>query len=495
MTRKINIKKSLFATFLLLIFISLPFRLYHFTYPILDSFNFRQAQTATFSLNFYKYGINLFQTQLDIFGIGNHKYLLLEFPLYEAVVAVLYKVFFVSEVWGRLISIFAGYIGALYLYKITEFITKNRQTALFSTLFFLFVPLNLFYHRAFMIDPTIIACLLSGTFYFLKYENTLKKSDYFFSVFLLTLGFLQKGLYGPFWLIPLALYWLKKNSLKAIFRFDFIFALLIPLIVLFFWQSFENRQNLNSGHIFFTTQSFAHRDWNLGTLKDRLSWPLWEFRLRQVLNGTLLKPGLIMFAIGLVVSFKSDKYFFLRGFLLSQILYFLILFRVQTQNYYQLVMIPALSIFMAFGLSFCYTLIKNRLLSALFICLFFAFFISKSFINTLPSFYIDRNWYDTFVSLRKILPENSPGVFVTAGYDWNSAYSYFLQKKLFSLTVEDLSPEKISQFQKDGYSFLVLYDENKIITRLNELKLPGFLVFLSEYRIVYSQNNMVVYEI
>ena len=38
---------------------------------------------------------------------------------------------------------------------------------------------------------------------------------------------------------------------------------------------------------------------------------------------------------------------------------------------------------------------------------------------------------------------------------------------------------------KDGYFFLVIYDENKIKTRLEELKLQDNLYFLKDYQIIY----------
>lgn len=493
--RKQSENRKFLIIFICLILISIPFRLYHLTYPILDSFNFRQAQTATIALNFYKYGINFFNTQLDMFGVGREKYLLLEFPLYEALVATLYKLFSYSEIWGRIVSMSAGYIGALYLYKITEFITKNRQTALFSALFFLFVPLNLFYHRAFMIDPTIIAFLLSGTFYFLKYCDSKSSKDYLLTILLLTLSFLQKGLYGPFWLIPMTVYWLKKNPLRSIFRFDFMCLIGIPFALLFSWQTYENWLNLAHGQTFFTTLNQSHREWNMGTLADRLYFPLWQLRLRQILNGTMLKPGLFLFIIGLFAAKKLDKSSFLYSFLISQVLYFLVLFRIQTQNYYQLVLIPVFSLFMAVGLSKISYHISSRSLRALVLSLFFVFYIGKSWQNTLPSFYVDWNWYRQMVKMGELLPENSYGIFTTAGYDWNSGYSYYLKKKLLTATVEDINENKIKDWQKEGYSFLIVYDENKSLTRLRQLGLPNHLDLLSKFPEIYHKNNIRILQL
>ena len=487
--------KTVLLYLIALILVSLPFRLYNFTYPLLDSFNFRQTQTATFALNFYKSGIDFFHTELDIFGIGPERYLLLEFPLYEALVAALYKIFFVNVVWGRIVSILAGFIGAFYLHQITYLVTANKKAALYAALFFLFVPLNMFYHRAFMIDPTIIAFLLAGSFYFLKYSITSSSRFFLLAVLFLSLGFLQKGLYGPFWLIPLTVYWLKNKSFRSLFRIDFIFLIAVPLFLLFLFQSYENRHNITYNHAFFTTGSPAHQEWNLGTLEDRFSLSLWQFRLKEILNGTMLKPGFILFIIGLLSVRTFDKYFFISAFLFSQILYFLILFRIQTQNYYQLVMIPSISILMSVGLVKVSALFRDRLSSAIIISLFFVFFIAKSWLNTLPSFYIDWNWYQTMTQIGTLLPENSYGIFATPGYDWNSAYSYYLGKKLLNVTVEDINQKEISLWQKEGYSFLIIYDENKSLTRLKELGIPDNLDLLADYPEIYHRNNIRIYRI
>ena len=336
--------------FLFLILIALPFRFYHFTYPILDSFNFRQAQTATIALNFYKNGINLLQTELDIFGIGKERFLTLEFPLYEAIVAILYKIFFVSDMWGRLVSIIVGFIGAWYLYKLVILLLKNNKIAFFSAFFYLFSPLNMFYQRTFMIEPTIIVLLLAAGYYFCHFVNYQDKKSYFLAIILLSLGFMHKGLYGPFWLLPMFIYYLRKQSFKKIMTIRSILLLLLPLLILFLWQEHVNKINTFAGHSFFTTTNPGHLEWNFGSLEERFSISGWQFRLQQVLNGIFLKPGLLLFLIGFLTVTKIDNSGFLLFWVISQAIYFVVLFRIQQQNYYQIIMTPVFSVFMSIGL-------------------------------------------------------------------------------------------------------------------------------------------------
>ena len=482
-------------TILTVILISLPVRLYHLNYPILDSHSFRQTQTATVALNFYKNGINLFKTELDVFGIGPKKYLLLEFPLYQAAVAFLYKSYYFNEVWGRLVSILSGYIGAFFLYKIAFLIIKNKKTALISVLFYLFVPLNMFFHRSFMIDPMVVTFLLAATYFFLMFTQSQNIKYWFLTVILFSLGFIQKALYGPFWLIPLIFIRIKKHSLKSLFRIDFIFLILIPLLILFSWQVFENIQNTLHNQTYFTSTNRDQWNWNSGNLQDRLNWQIWKLYLTQIVNSIMLKPGILLFFIGLFAAKTADKTGFLYFLLISQIVYTLTFFRIQSHYYYQLPIVPVISIFMALGLVKLVKIFRNRQIKSILVSLFFVIYIGKSWNNTLPSFYIDWSWYRTFSHISTVLAGASPVIFATPGYDWNSIYSYYLRKKLLIVSVEDINEEKLVGWQREGYSYLMLYDLNNIKTRLSQLGKPDLLKSFANFPVIYDEHNILIYKI
>lgn len=492
---------------LALVLISLPARLYHYTYPIADSFYFRQTQTATFALNFYKQGINLFQTELDMFGIEKERFLVLEFPVYEALVASLYKLFFFNEIWGRVVSIAAGYAGAYFLFRITLLLIKRQDLAFFSAFFFLFAPLNIFYHRSFMIDPTIIAFLLAGFYFSLRWIIHPHIKTLVVAIILLSFGFIQKGLYGPFWLLPITSLYLQKYSIKNALRPSFLALIIIPAGVLLLWQQYMNSTNISHGQLFFTTIDSGHLEWNFGLLRDRLSLPMWTMRIHQLLNGIFLKPGVLLFIIGLFAYRKLDKTYTFYIFLLSQVIYFIVLFRIQAQNYYQLVMIPAFSVFLGVGFSRVREILRNiiwrtypkrntiRVLSAIIISLFLSFYIWKSWQNTLPSFFINWDWLASIQNVEKILPGKSVGVFVTPGYDWNSAYSYYLKRKLLAVSIEDVSPERVRQWESTGYSFIILYDFDSYPRFLESVDRMVDYTFIERFPMLIMEKGIKVYQL
>lgn len=490
---------KLFLSFILICLIFLPYRLYHLTYPIADSFNFRQTQTATFALNMYKNGINMFRTELDIFGPGNEKYLTLEFPVYEAIVSSLYSLFFFNDMWGRIVSIIAGYIGAWYVLKIVVLVTHKQVAGLLSAFFFLSAPLNMFYHRAFMIEPTIIVCLLIGVYYVLLWVVSHRVGAYIAGMLFFTLGFMQKGLYGPFWLLPIVIFYLMRASgeKRVLFLSSralyFSALILVPLVMLFIWQHHINLQNTANGQLFFTTSDAGHREWNFGFLSDRLSWEMWRMRISQIFNGIVLKPGFPLFLIGVFSLRRFDRYRVLTAFLISSFLYVLVVFRIQVQNYYQLFLIPAIVPVLGLGIYAFFRFLKavgGRAAASIVCALLGAVFLSRSWNSILPSYYIDWEWYGRLRSVDVMLPANARGIFITAGNEWNSSYTYFTRRKMKQIGVEKFNAEVLQQWKTEGYSFLYLHERERYAAYLAQESPGNDISLLYSLPVFYSDAGM-----
>lgn len=490
--------------FILIALMVLPFRLYRITNPLVDTPNFRQAQTATVARNFYRQGINLGLSELDIFGIGKEKYLLLEFPLYQALVTILYRTFFFNEIWGRIVSIVAGLVGAYYLYKIVGLTTRDKKLRLFSALFFLFVPLNLYYQRTFLIETTVIAFMLAGVYYFCLWTDTKRWLYFFITIILFTFGFLQKGVYGPFWLLPLSVYYLKKHSWRNRSFIKFILILAIPLFSLYLWQNHVNRINILSGQQYFTTVDKGHMLWNFGNLADRLSWSMWHERLKYLLNGIFLKPGILFFFLGAIGIIKYGNWLFFFSFVLTAFLYFVTLFRIQSHNYYQMIMVPPLVVFIAKGFmmfsGFITRLITNkqkiissRLIRPAIYTLIFTLFVWRSFSFSRWSFAADLDWYQRLIAVGKSVPKNSYGILVNYGYDWNSIYTYYPDRKMILVDSKQLTEADIILWQKEGYSFIIFHDFHKYQDLYGKAEFLKAYKYAEKYPLVYRSDDFMVY--
>lgn len=498
-------KKKIIIIFLFLMML-LPFRLYHINNPLLDATNFRQAQTATVARNFYFNGINFFKTELDIFGKGKERYLTLEFPVYEATVTVLYKLFDLNVIWGRILSIIAGFIGAWYLYRLVYFHSKNRLISLFSSFFFLFAPLNMYYQRAYIMEPTVITFLLAGIYYFCLWVDKFDKRSYFLSILLLSLGLIQKIVYGPFWYLPMGVYYLnKRKTIKRIITRELILFLIIQLIVVYLWQSHVNAINTINGHQYFTSSDPGQLEWNFGFLKDRFSWIMWKPRLNQVLDGIILKPGLVLLIAGLLTGITVSGAAFLYLWFLSVIIYFLTLFRIQSHDYYQMIMIPPFSVFMAIGtVSIVVGLEKNinkyltlrsvkKYTAVILFTLICTLFIWRSWLHARWSFYYDPNWYRDLVMAGQSVPPNTWGVLVNNGYDWNSVYTYYTDRKMFLVDAATVTPGDINKWQHEGYRFVMIHDYEKYPELLKKEQFKNSVEILKTHKIVFTSPDFIVY--
>jgi len=132
-------------------------RLYRFTAPILDQHFFRQTQTASQVWLWDRFGFSLFDYHVPMFGGG---YWVLEFPWYQDVVYGLSLVFGFHEELGRVVSIAAFVASAYLLYEIGRRLLGSRAAAIAAVAFLAFMPITVFYYRAFLIDPFIIAFAL-----------------------------------------------------------------------------------------------------------------------------------------------------------------------------------------------------------------------------------------------------------------------------------------------------------------------------------------------
>jgi 4-amino-4-deoxy-L-arabinose transferase-like glycosyltransferase len=132
-------------------------RLYRFTAPILDQHFFRQTQTASQVWLWDRFGFSFLDYHVPMFGGG---YWVLEYPWYQAVVYALSLVFGFHEELGRVVSIAAFVASAYLLYEIGRRLLGSRAAAIASVAFLAFMPITVFYYRAFLIDPFIITFAL-----------------------------------------------------------------------------------------------------------------------------------------------------------------------------------------------------------------------------------------------------------------------------------------------------------------------------------------------
>ncbi|MCM8809504.1 MAG: glycosyltransferase family 39 protein, partial [Candidatus Omnitrophica bacterium] len=416
--------KKVYTLKLILIFLFFsPIYFYHINSPILDTYSFRQTQTASVVKNFYKNGINLFKTEIDVFG-PDDGYIFLEFPIYQAIVCIFYRIFNPSEVWGRVVSIIMSYIGAFLFFKLLLLLTSDINFSLLSTFFYLSIPINIHFNRTFLMEPTVITTIIGFLYFFTK--GILEQNIYFwiFGIIIATLSFLHKSLYGPFFLIPILYLIFFKN--KKFNKFILFFSLSIPISIMILWQLYCERMNFLYGHFWLTLADKTYRARNFGTIKERFIFETYKQGILNLYPELLTPLTIIPTFFGIFALKKRINYQYFYSLAISSFLFYFILIKLQCHHYYNMVITPTVSIFCSEGILYIRKILKNRLLKNLFLLIFI-------FLNTGISIKYAYRYHkfdaplalDVGAIVKKHTEPNEYIIICFPGYDWNSAFVYY----------------------------------------------------------------------
>lgn len=133
------------------------------TNPLLDYHAYRQCQTASMARNYVRHGMRFLKPELDTEGRPQRAGT--EFPIYSYLLALLYKVFGVREILGRLLSAAFAAWGAVFLYLFVRS-RLGEARALWSGLVMCSVPIHVYFTRTVQPEPMALWGLLGFLYYF-----------------------------------------------------------------------------------------------------------------------------------------------------------------------------------------------------------------------------------------------------------------------------------------------------------------------------------------
>lgn len=321
-------------------------RLYKINNPIADWHSFRQADTAAVARNFVKDGTNLLYPQSDSFTILNEKqipnpnrYFINEFPLYNYLVSLVYKLKGINTVYARLISDIFASLGVFFLYLLTKKLFSTK-VAILSTLYYSILPYNVYYGRVVMPEPAFICFSIISFYLLLQFvEKPSFLRGLIFSLVFATAMLVKP--YSIFLFIPF-IYWVFANhGLGAFKKPMFYIVPVISLIPLILWRyhvslhpegSFASNWLLNQGNIRFTGAFFR--------------WLIFD-RLNRLIFAT---GGFVLLFFGIMHSVQSKKGGLIIFWLLSVIAYYTVFAMGNvTHDYYQLPIMPVGAILVSLG--------------------------------------------------------------------------------------------------------------------------------------------------
>jgi hypothetical protein len=373
--------------------IAFTLRLYHITYPIADWHSWRQADTAAVARNFLRFGIDPLHPRYDDLsniqsGHDNPQgWRMVEFPLYQAAGAWVYKTFgvFTLEIWLRLLTIAAS-VGTVVI--------LGLMAGLLPALIFAILPYSVYYGRTILPDPQMVFWAMLSLW-------LVTRKRVFLAALAGAIALLSKPM-AAFLLLPIPYIVFKQSGIskKSLIRL-FVYSI-ISLLPLVFWRKW----------ILQYPEGIPVSTWllNGNGIRFKGAWFHWLFatRLGDLILGFW---GMIPFGLGLAGNF------FLWG--LGPLLYFIVFASGNVQHdYYQILILPAVSVFVGKGLRHMHWVLGIVSVS---------FMISFSWFTIRTFYWINRpEIVEAGKLANQILPKDAK---VIASYNGDTTFLYQTQRQ------------------------------------------------------------------
>lgn len=276
--------------------------------------------------------------QLDYDGPPPN-YAELEFPLLALFVLPFYALFG-PQIWmARLMALSFSLLSLIFLVLLTG--RKIGEKAGFVAGFlYALLPFNIFYNRAVMPEPVLLATSLGSLYFFSLYLKKTNLRNWILSALFLFLAILSKpnflflGLVFLFWL-------LQERGFRGLLDWRIwlmVSATFVPSF-LYFFSAHQVAEKT-----FLTSLISVHMLPNF--LTTAASAEFWKFLLYRLAERVLTWPGLVLFAIALLFSLTRKESRFIFVWTVSVLIY-LVFSSLPVQlehDYYHLLIIPPFAV-------------------------------------------------------------------------------------------------------------------------------------------------------
>ncbi|MGB9707247.1 MAG: glycosyltransferase family 39 protein [Microgenomates group bacterium] len=482
----------------ILLFIGFVLRIYKINIPLADLHSWRQADTAAVARNFVKDGIDLLHPRFDDLsanqsaaGLENPQgWRMVEFPIYNAIFAFLYKTFpqLSLVVWGRLTTIFFSLIliSIIYYLALKEI---GRVAAVSSAFVYTLFPFFVFFSRVILPETTALSfSFLSIFFLYLSFkkENLINKKKnkeiikthyplYFLAILFMSFGLLVKPTVIFYLLPPLVIFisFFKKKVVRNPFFYLYFILVFIPL---FLWRQYIKNypEGIPPSDWLFTSVNTSEGLKNIFFKPAFFRWIFFERINNLILGGYLT----FFFFLGILTKRKN---FLIHSIILSMFFY---LFTFQGGNvqheYYQTIILPAIALAVGAGVD---TLINKKAIfvsslitvpvtiSVFALSLFFSYYKVKDF------YYFPPELPQIALVINELTkPEDK----IITDRSGDTTLLFLSERKGAPSIYKD--PE---QLKKIGYRYLVTTNKETIEKLKNERK----------YQIVFENNYFVLFRL
>lgn len=455
------------ATVILLILGALLLRAPHMGEAIDDPHTWRQCDTAQYIHAFFTDGIDLMHP--SVCWMGDHRTLILEFPLPEAVAAVAYHLFGPSHVTARWVTLIFFVGSTLFLYLFVRSIT-DRTTACLAAIISMVLPLALFYSRAIHIDYAALFFVHAMAW---LWAEAIRKN----SIRLLWLGSAPAALAliikAPYVLpfVPV-LIWMTIVRRRWPLVLKHAPALILPAVVFVAWQLHATAVNGSAPDWSFipTYRRFTNNaHWYFGALSMRLNPAHWFTLGHRIVFEVTGLIGLVLALIGFWVSAverRWDLFLWLAGAALGIVVFFNL---NVMHNYYQVTFVGLASVAIALGIRHIAALTQAKPKRQNLVVLLLVLIVGAGSFT-----WSEQHYYEVIEPLRSaglaigaVVPEGELVVVSAGGLDPRSPHLLYRARRYgWSIPNRDLNPVLIDHLENLGARWLAVVDSKSPVGAL-----------------------------
>ncbi len=338
-------KKTHRRLLLVLLVISALIRFYGITNPLYDMNYWRQTETAALAQNYYEDNLPFFYPEIDWIGPNGHAEM--EFPLYPYILSWVYRLFWPSDIFGRILTLLCA-LGAIWsIYDIgRQLLTPG--IGLLAAAFFSASPLAIYFGRTYQPDMMMVFFSTFALALLLRWDNRNFNFPLYLSAFALMIGVLLKP---PSLLVILPILWIlyQQQGKRFVLRKEWWLYALIIGVPTFLWYS--------HAHTFFeefgATFMWHFKDFSIKEhlLSVYINPEFWKTIVWRFGDEILVYIGIVPFVIGLISLLfpYRAKTFFVSWLIGIAGLYLLIPGHHIGHSYYSLLAIPPIALISAIG--------------------------------------------------------------------------------------------------------------------------------------------------
>lgn len=357
------------ATFAILL-LACALRLKGIHDPILDHPAWRQGDTASIARNFARLNFNVMYPQTNYDGPPPN-YVELELQIVPFLAALLYKIFGVHEIFGRLITLAfsLGTVGVLALFG--RWLFNNWVAGIAAALTFAIVPGSVYYGRTFMPDATMVFFLTAALYAsarFLVEDEVMAPRPLARTTALLTFAYLAKPV-SVIGIVPLILMlWQRLRNGRTLRPTAAAVLLFVPLFILYFY----------------TRRVSEHAEWHwasgimqlhvLPELRDAFTnggafvrkaqqfWAMLGVLTHTMLGGICTVAALLGIVVAPRVAARMKV--LLWGWLAAGLAYTYVVVTVERVDYYMFLLLPLAALFIGALAVWCMQYLRAREVNA-----------------------------------------------------------------------------------------------------------------------------------